>query len=239
MSRDAYLIVAWHASQAVGKATHKQWLSRTRRYRGTKVCHRYFKIYLLSKTLISSWRLIMNLSDFDMKRPFNSCDGILNSTAVVNSSKIVNIRFQFQLILAKLTWHLPTSLNSAMTYIYDYTVTGFQTKYRKAKYRIVRHRTQDIESKISKSQPIETAEYRSCQTDSHKYRMRKKSETQYIVSHNIEWRNIDHAKFRRIKYQMQNIELCYMERRISKTTYRRADILNAKKGKKAYRKQNI
>ena len=58
---------------------------------------------------------------------------------------------------------------------------GFRTKYRKNKIS---------NRKISKAQNIEVAEYRVA-----KYRNRKISKMQYIESHNIEWQNIDHAKY--------------------------------------------
>ena len=68
---------------------------------------------------------------------------------------------------------------------------GLRTKYRKAEYRIAKYRTQNIE----------VAEYQVA-----KYRMRKISKLLNIVSHNIEWQNIDNAKYRRTKYRLQNIE---------------------------------
>ena len=71
---------------------------------------------------------------------------------------------------------------------------GFRTEYRIAKYRTQNIKTKNQSRKMPKSHNIEVAEYRVA-----KYRMRKISKMQNIVSHDIEWQNIDHTEYRRTK----------------------------------------
>ena len=139
---------------------------------------------------------------------------------------------------------------------------GFRTKYRKARHRIAKYRTQGIERqnievakyrsrKISKSQNIEVAKYLIAKYRSRKisksqnievakyriakYRTRKISNKQNIVLQNIEKQNIENAKYRRTKYWKQNIDGQNIERQnIEVAKYRKQNIEVAK-----YRKQNI